>query len=263
MSVDSLYQQVVLSQQRAQERRRVLQGVRTEVTRCQERIPEVAEKLQAARTAEERTAASLLEKALERDLAKKRLDGLEVQKKELLGVNQDLRCKLQEVKEATAAEEEKFMKEVQDYNNNYGLTVNRKELLRISAKTESQRLEEEAKVLGQDIEALSGENIYLNALHRQRNAIRRELSDFQETLQGLDKEICAAVGITKSLEAEKLAVSQKPQSDAECQRLKKELESYREENMERAYEALRTEVDLLQQKLSEVHPDRPPRPVFP
>ncbi|KAG8547967.1 hypothetical protein GDO81_027023 [Engystomops pustulosus] len=83
-----------------------------------------------------------------------------------------------------AAEEEKFMNEVQDFNNNYGIMVNRKDLLRERAKTETQSLQEEAVVLGREIETLRAENIHLNTLQRQKNMFQRKLSDFQETLRG-------------------------------------------------------------------------------
>ncbi|KAG8547965.1 hypothetical protein GDO81_027023 [Engystomops pustulosus] len=117
-----------------------------------------------------------------------------------------------------AAEEEKFMNEVQDFNNNYGIMVNRKDLLRERAKTETQSLQEEAVVLGREIETLRAENIHLNTLQRQKNMFQRKLSDFQETLRGLDKEIIAVTGVTKRLVAEKLAIREKPQSDRECLR---------------------------------------------
>ncbi|XP_056387351.1 coiled-coil domain-containing protein 172 isoform X2 [Hyla sarda] len=239
MSVDSLLQHIVLSQQHAQERRRLLHEVKSEFNKCHEKIIEVKEKLREAKTAQENKVTILLEKECERDLLKKRLEVLEFQKKELLRENHNLRSKLLEIKDLKASEEETFMKDVWDYNNNYGLTVNRKQRLRERAEAEGPILDEEINVLGYEIEALRGENIHLNALHRQRNVIQRELS--------LDKEISAAAGVTKILEAEKLAISQRPQSDDECLRLKKELESYREENTESAYEALCTEIESLQQ----------------
>ncbi|XP_044155691.1 coiled-coil domain-containing protein 172 [Bufo gargarizans] len=277
MSVDSLFQHIVLTQQQAQERRRILQEVKSDVSSCHEKITEVEEKLRAATgTREDKKdlevflltldrlgwmvnrmksnlvpstkirflgvildsqkqltslprdkisdmqrkikVTILLEKGFQRDLVKMRQEGLEIQKGRLLRENQDLLCNLEDMKKEMTAEEERFMKEVLAYNNDYGLTVDRKELLRGGAEAESQSLDEEAEELGREIESLRGENIHLKALHRQRNMIQRELSDFQETLRGLDKEISAAAGVTKSLEAEKLAISQRPQNDGECLR---------------------------------------------
>ncbi|XP_073537713.1 coiled-coil domain-containing protein 172 [Phyllobates terribilis] len=247
MSVDALYQHIILSEKRAQEQRKVLQEVKCEVSECREKIFQVRGNLRSARAAQEIRVPLLLEKGFQRDLMKKRQDGLEIQKWRLLGENRGLHSEVQVMKDKTASEEEMFMMEVMDYNRNYGLTVNRKELLGERAEAESRSLEEEAEVLGQEIETLRGENIHLNALYRQRNMIQRELSDFQETLRGLDKAISAAAGVTRKLEAEKLSISQKPQSDAECLRLKKELESYREEKVWSASAALRSEIQVLQQ----------------
>ncbi|XP_077113125.1 coiled-coil domain-containing protein 172 isoform X2 [Ranitomeya variabilis] len=248
MSVDALYQHIVLSEKRAQEQRRVLQEVKSEVIKCHEKIFQVRETLRAAKEAQDTRVPVLLEKGFQRDLMKKRQDGLEIQKRKLLGKNQGLHAELQEMKDKMASEEETFMMEIVDYNRNYGLTVNRKELLGGQAEAESRSLEEEAEVLGEEIETLRGENIHLNTLYRQRNMIQKELSDFQETLRGLDKAISAAARVTKDLEAEKLSISQKPQSDEECLRLKKELESYREEAVWRS--------EALQQKLCDGHFDR-------
>ncbi|XP_075698854.1 coiled-coil domain-containing protein 172 [Rhinoderma darwinii] len=263
MSVESLFQQIVLSQQQAQERSRVLQEVKSEVTNCHEKIIEVKEKLQSAKATQEETVLLVLERRCQRDLLMKCQDGVKVQETELLRDNRDLLSCLREVKDEIVSEEEKFMEEVLDYNNNYGLTVNRKELLRERAEDEGRSLEEAAAVLGCEIETQRGENIHLNALHRQRNVIQRELRAFQETLRGLDKEISAAAGVTKGLEAEKLSVSEKPQRDGECLRLKKDLESYKEENMEGAYEALRTQIAFLQQQLRDVRGDRTTRDTSP
>ncbi|XP_069834916.1 coiled-coil domain-containing protein 172 isoform X2 [Dendropsophus ebraccatus] len=249
MSVDSLYQQIVLTEQQAQERRRLFHEVKAEISKCHEKMIEVKERLHEAKRGRECKVTALLEKGLQRDLLRKRQEGLGVQEEELLRESHNLRSTLQKIKEEKTSEEEKFLKEIQDYNNNYGLMVNRRQLLREAAEAESPALDEEIGVLTHDIEALRGENIHLNALLLQRDVIQRELSEVQETLRGLDKEISAAAGITKNLEAEKLTISQKPQSDGECLRLKKELESYREEKMESAYEALCAEIELLQQKL--------------
>ncbi|XP_071986940.1 pancreatic triacylglycerol lipase-like isoform X4 [Engystomops pustulosus] len=226
--------------------------LKSKINICHERIAEVKQELQGAtRTQEEKSSqvAIMLERGFQVDLLKNRQEGLKTQEMELLRENQDLLSNLQQIKEDMAAEEEKFMNEVQDFNNNYGIMVNRKDLLRERAKTESQSLQEEAVVLGREIETLRAENIHLNTLHRQKNMFQRKLSDFQETLRGLDKEIIAVTGVTKRLVAEKLAIREKPQSDRECLRLKEQLESYREEKLESEYQALRSQIDVLQQMM--------------
>ncbi|XP_075071701.1 coiled-coil domain-containing protein 172 isoform X3 [Mixophyes fleayi] len=210
MSVDSLFHHIFLCQQQAQESHRVIQEVKAETSICHEKIIEVTEKI--------REAKEVLENK-------------------------------QEMKKERALEEEQFMKEVLDYNFNYGLTSNREELAREEAKAESQSLEMEADTLRNEIHSLKCENIHLNSLHLQWNLLQRDLGELQETLKGLDEEIAAAICVTKSLKAEKLTISQKPQRDAECLRLKKELESHKEDDLESVCEALRAEIQFLQQKI--------------
>ncbi|XP_075071699.1 coiled-coil domain-containing protein 172 isoform X2 [Mixophyes fleayi] len=218
MSVDSLFHHIFLCQQQAQESHRVIQEVKAETSICHEKIIEVTEKIREAKEVLENKVFLLLEKGFQKDLLRKRQDGLEILKGELRKETQDLQFKLQEMKKERALEEEQFMKEVLDYNFNYGLTSNREELAREEAKAESQSLEMEADTLRNEIHSLKCENIHLNSLHLQWNLLQRDLGELQETLKGLDEEIAAAICVTKSLKAEKLTISQKPQRDAECLR---------------------------------------------
>ncbi|XP_063819408.1 coiled-coil domain-containing protein 172 [Pseudophryne corroboree] len=256
MSVDSLFQHIVLSQQQAQERRRVIQEVKSETSTCHEKIVEVNEKIQEAKAALENKVFLLLEKGFQKDLLRKRHNGLERLKDELLKEARDLQFQLQEMKKERALEEERFTSDILAYVNNYGLTSNREELIQEQAKAESLSLDVEADALSNEIQSLKSENVHLHSLHLQRSALQRELCDLQETVKGWDAEIAEASSTTKRLEAERLAVSQKPQSDAECLRLRKELESHKEEDLESVCEALRAEILFLQQKVPQTSTPR-------
>ncbi|XP_075468107.1 coiled-coil domain-containing protein 172 [Ascaphus truei] len=251
MSLDSLFQQILLTEQQAQERRRLMQEVKSETNNCHENIKEVTEKLTEAKALLESKVYLLSEKVFQRDLLKKRQGSLGCQHEELLKEKQVILTMLQKIKKEMADEEEKFMTEVMDFNSGYGLTSNREILIREQVNTETDLLDREADILRKEMESMERQNFHLNSLQLQKDAIKRELLELQLTLKDVEDKIFEATATTKSLEAKKVKISQKPQLDTDCLRLKKELDSYKEDDLENVYEALRMEIEFLQAKLSQ------------
>ncbi|XP_068114030.1 pancreatic triacylglycerol lipase-like isoform X2 [Hyperolius riggenbachi] len=215
LDVDSLLREIALSQQRLEERRKAFQEAHLEASLYHEKIIDVTEKIQEAKSVLEEKVVFLIEKEIHKDLLLKRQESFMIQKDKLLKERRELHYKQQVMKKEIDEEEEKFMKELQDFNTNYSLTSNRAELLQEKSKAEGQRLDVEVALLKKDLE----------------------------------EEISAAVSTTRSLQEEKVLISQKPQNDAECLRLKKELELYKNDDLKDMYESLCTEIDFLQQML--------------
>ncbi|XP_008581539.1 PREDICTED: coiled-coil domain-containing protein 172 [Galeopterus variegatus] len=92
---------------------------------------------------------------------------------------------------------------------------------------------------------------HLNELQKQKSELIEELFTLQRKLKVFEDEENEAICTTKYLEAEKLKISERPQNDAECLRLKKELELYKEDDMESVYEALQTEIEFLELTLAQ------------
>uniref|UniRef100_A0A8D2J358 Coiled-coil domain-containing protein 172 n=1 Tax=Varanus komodoensis TaxID=61221 RepID=A0A8D2J358_VARKO len=145
-----------------------------------------------------------------------------------------------------ALEDETFLKEITDFNNEYGLTCNRELLIKKRVKAEICELEEKENVLRNEIESMEHENAQLEIFQLQKNELKQDLFTLQRKLKDIEEEFREAKYITKQLETEKINISEKPQTDPEYKRLKKELESYREVEMENACEALQTEIEFLQ-----------------
>ncbi|ELW71011.1 hypothetical protein TREES_T100020248 [Tupaia chinensis] len=173
MSLESLFQHIVYTEHWAEQSRRVLREVKSEVTRCRENIKKTTEVLKEEKI---------------------KLESKEVTKRKV------------------TEEEEKFIKEITDFNNEYEITKKREIFVKENVKIEISNLENQANVL------------------------KRVLEDEE------NEAICT----TKYLQAEKLKISEKPQNDAECLRLKRELELYKEDDMESVYEALQTEIEFLE-----------------
>ncbi|XP_053305996.1 coiled-coil domain-containing protein 172 [Spea bombifrons] len=252
MSLDSLFQHILLTERQAQEQRRLIQEVKSETKICQRRINDVTENLKEARAVLETKVNLLSEKRFERILLEKRREILGSQKDALLTEDRDRRSALvcrvcsDQLKKEIEEEEENFLTEVVRFNNDYGLTSDRGVLVRERIQAETRLLREEEETLNKEIESLRGENVHFAALLQQRNAAKMELAELELHLKDMEDKLSDSIAITKQLEDEKFNISQKPQSDAEYSRLKKELESYKEEDLEDVHEALRAEIDFLQ-----------------
>ena len=92
----------------------------------------------------------------------------------------------------------------------------------------------------------------LNELQKQKSELIQKLFTLQRKLKGFeDKKNNGAICTTKYLEADKIKISEKPQNDAECLRLKKELELYKEDDMQSVYDALQSEIEFLELTLAQ------------
>ncbi|EOA99555.1 UPF0628 protein C10orf96, partial [Anas platyrhynchos] len=188
----------------------------------------------------------LSEKMFFLEILKKHEDSLEKQKTELTNQKSILHKNFVYAKRKMTEEEDNFAREITEFNNEYGLTSNRDLQIKKRAKTEINYVRNEAALLKNEMESMEHKSAQLNALQLQKNELKQELFTLQSELKDLEKLIKEAEGTTKHLETEKVQVTEKPQTDPECLRLKKELENYRDDDWESIYETLRTEIEILQ-----------------
>ncbi|KFV54010.1 Coiled-coil domain-containing protein 172, partial [Gavia stellata] len=188
----------------------------------------------------------LSEKQFYLEILKKREDSLEKQKTELINQKSSLLKIFVYAKRKMNEEEDNFTREVTEFNNEYGLTSNRDLLIKKKVKTEINDLENEAALLKNEMESMEHKNVQLNALQLQKNELKQDLFTLQSELKDLEKIIREAERMTKDLEAEKVQVIEKPQTDPECLRLKKELENCKDDDWESICETIRTEIEILQ-----------------
>uniref|UniRef100_A0A8C5QJ46 Triacylglycerol lipase n=1 Tax=Leptobrachium leishanense TaxID=445787 RepID=A0A8C5QJ46_9ANUR len=251
LSLDSFFQHVLLTEQAAKEQRQQRRQVKADIHSCQTKIREVTESLREVKTALEAKVCLLSEKRFERILSEKRHDIFVSQRDTLQKEKQELLAAHEQKKKDISDERECFFKEVMKFNDEYGLTSNRDALVREQTQAERQQLRAEEEMLRKEIQALKDERLHVNTLRLQRDSMKRELEELQHALKDLDEKTSDATADTRRLEDEKFTVSQKPQRDTECLRLKKELESYKEENedLEKVHEALQAEIEYLQMML--------------
>ncbi|XP_028942869.1 coiled-coil domain-containing protein 172, partial [Antrostomus carolinensis] len=196
----------------------------------------------------------LSEKRFYLEILKKHEESLEKQKAELINQKSCLLKVLTDTKRKMTEEEDNFTREVTEFNNEYGLTSNRDLLIKKKFKAEINDLENEAALLENEIESMEHKNVQLNALQLEKSELKQYLFTLQSKLKDLEKGIMEAERMTEDLEAEKVQVTEKPQTDPECLRLKKELENCKDDDWESICETLRIEIEALQMNLSQKKP---------
>ncbi|XP_059956064.1 coiled-coil domain-containing protein 172 [Mesoplodon densirostris] len=251
MSLASLFQHIIVSEHLAEENRRLMRQVRSEINGCREKIKKAAEELNEEKIKLESKIQQFSEKAFLLQLLKTHENALERQCSEITSQRSMLLQTFEATKRKVTEEEEKFIKEITDFNNEYEITKKRELLMKENVKIQISDLENEANILKMEMKSVERDSGQLNELQKQKSELIQELFTLQRKLKGFEDKNKEAVCTTKYLEAEKIKISEKPQNDAECLRLKKELELYKEDDMQSVYDALQTEVEFLQLTLAQ------------
>ncbi|XP_006880220.1 PREDICTED: coiled-coil domain-containing protein 172 [Elephantulus edwardii] len=246
MSLESLFQHIIFTEQQAEESRRLMREVRSETIQCRENIQKATEKLNEEKIKLESKVEQFSERSFLLQRLKTHENALERQYNEITDQRNTLLHNFETIKKKAEEEEEKFLQEITDFNNKYAITNKRELFMKENVKMEISNLENQANVLKMEMKSMEPDSNLLNDLQKQKHELMQELLTLQRKLKGFEDKEKEAVCTTKYLEAEKIKISEKPQNDAECLRLKKELELYKEDDMESIYEALQTEVELLE-----------------
>ncbi|XP_044096533.1 coiled-coil domain-containing protein 172 [Neovison vison] len=251
MSLESLFRHIIFSEHQAEEGRRVIREVRSEINRCREEVKRAAELLNEEKAKLESKVQQFSEKAFLLQLWKIHENALERQCSEITNQRNMLLQTFGATKKKVTEEEEKFIKEIADFNNEYEVTKKRKLLMKENVKIEISALENQANILKREIKSMDHDSGQLCELQKQKSEVVQELLTVQRKLKVFEDKKIEAICTTKYLEAEKAKINEKPQNDAECLRLKKELELYKEDDMQSAWEALQTEIEVLELTLAQ------------
>ncbi|KAL7876956.1 hypothetical protein SRHO_G00035990 [Serrasalmus rhombeus] len=251
MSLDSLFQQILLTEQQVSENTRQLHEVKAAVIRTQEKIKCFTEKLENARVELDEKAQLQSEATLQLYLIKKRQEQIEKKRENLQKQQNDLKQELDRLKRESVEEREKFMREITAFNDDFNLLKKRNIVFQSQTRSEILSLQLEAHSLKKEMQMMRQENSWLVSMQAEQGALEMELQEVQSKLAELERELEEAVALTESLKAERLTASQKPLTDSTCLRLKKELEAYKEGELELLHKALSAEIQFLRSKLSQ------------
>ncbi|XP_007939809.2 coiled-coil domain-containing protein 172 [Orycteropus afer afer] len=218
MSLESLFEHIVFTEQRAEENRRVLREVRSETLRCREKIKKATEELNEEKIKLESKVQQFSEKSFLLQLLKTHENALERQCSEITDQRNILLQTFEATKKKVEEEEEKFIKEITDFNNKYEITKKRELLMKENVKIEISDLENQANILKNEMKSMEHDSSRLNELQKQKNELVQELFTLQRQLKVFEDKEDEAICTTKFLEAEKIKINEKPQNDAECLR---------------------------------------------
>ncbi|XP_048464985.1 coiled-coil domain-containing protein 172 isoform X2 [Rhincodon typus] len=215
MSLDHLFEEILVTEQKALEKRQFLHGVKSEIIRCNESLREISENLHQNKITLESKVKNFSEELFHLNLLKKQEETLKKQREEMTKENNHFCETLEKKKKKIVEEREKFVQEISEFNTEYDLLSNR--IITIESKVKSKicDLDTEASHLKNDMKCLEQKNIHLNALQKQKNELKEEIHQLQSNLQGIEDELTTVIFNTKALEEEKVKVCQKPQTDPE------------------------------------------------
>ncbi|XP_035293153.1 coiled-coil domain-containing protein 172 isoform X1 [Cricetulus griseus] len=225
--------------------------VRSEITRCRGKIKKATEDLKEEKLKLESKVQQFSEKSFLLKILKTHENALERQCSEITNQRDTLLQAFEDTKKKVTEEEEKFIKEITDFNDEYEITKKRDIVRQENIKKEISDLEKQANVLRGEMKSMECSSGHLQELQKQKSQLLQELFTLQEKLKVLKDEEIEAIYTTKYLEAEKTKVKEKPQHDAECLRLKQELDLYNEDEMESAWKELQAETEFLELTLAQ------------
>ncbi|KAL3971714.1 carboxypeptidase N regulatory subunit [Sarotherodon galilaeus] len=249
MSLDTLFQQILLTEQQLAEQTQKIKDVKIAIIRCNERIKSVTEQYGKSKEELDEKAQQLSAMRLQYDLAKKYENQMLKQIEELLCQKSHLREHLSKIKRAAKEEEENFLQEISKFNSDFSLKANRETVFKSQTHTVLLDLEKEVESIYKEKELMSCTNSHMSSIAEEKRALLLELQSLNDIDEDLDRQLSEAEAMTESLRSESQFVSQKPLSDSSCLRLRKELEMHREGQLEHLREELSSEIQFLQSKL--------------
>ncbi|XP_051503372.1 coiled-coil domain-containing protein 172 [Myxocyprinus asiaticus] len=137
------------------------------------------------------------------------------------------------------------MKEMKSFNNEFNLLSDRNVAFHTQTRSKIHSLELEAETLNKEMDLLKQKNTWLSSMEKEKRTLETDLQDIQSQLKDTEKDLKEAETLTECLKTESLMVCQKPLTDSTCVRLKKELELYKEEELELLRETLSSEIQSL------------------
>ncbi|KAK1791214.1 hypothetical protein P4O66_013234, partial [Electrophorus voltai] len=224
MSLDSLFQHILLTEQHVSENTRQLQEAKAAILTAQEEIKSFTEKLDLAHVKHDekdfypkKLKAQLLSEAtMDLHLTKKQYEQLEKTRGELEIEQSACTQKLERLRRESVEEKAKFMKEIMTFNNDFNLLSNRDLVFQSQTRSEIQSLQLEADTLNEVVEVMRQKNPQLVSKKSEQGSLETALQELKLQVTELERELEEALALAESLKTERLVVSQKPLTDSTC-----------------------------------------------
>ncbi|KAG7334448.1 hypothetical protein KOW79_002855 [Hemibagrus wyckioides] len=218
VNLDSLYQQILLSEQQVSENTRQLHEAKSSITKAEEKIKSFTEKLERAHAELDEKAQLEAELLLQLKLIKKQEEEITKKKQDLLQQQNRLRQELEQLNREAAEEKEQFLNAIRTFNCDFNLLNKRDLIFESQIRSEMQTLQSEAEALTKEMERIEQENSQLMALQSEQQSLNAELQGLHSQLSDLERELEEAEALTESLKTEKQTAARKPLTDSTCLR---------------------------------------------
>ncbi|XP_053189661.1 coiled-coil domain-containing protein 172 [Scomber japonicus] len=218
MSLDTLFQQILFTEQQLTEQTQRFKEVKVAIIRCNEKIKTATEKYETISEELDEKAQRLSALKLQRDLMKKCEDQMLKQIEELLCQKNGLGERLAKIKKESKEEQEHFLQEISRFNSEFSLQGNSETVFRSQKHTEILNLQREVDSLYQEMEIMSQRNSHMSSVQEEKRELQLQLQGLKNIWKDLDRQLSETVATTERLRAESLFVSQKPLTDTTCLR---------------------------------------------
>ncbi|XP_041866645.1 coiled-coil domain-containing protein 172 isoform X2 [Melanotaenia boesemani] len=249
MSLDSLFQQILLTEQQLTEQTKKFKEVKVAIIKCNEKIKDATEKYEKTKEELDKKAQQLSSLRLQSDLMKKSEDQMLKQIEELICQRNQLRQREVKIRRESKEEEENFLQEISRFNCDFSLQGNGAALLESQTHAELLALDREVESLHKEMELLSRRNAHMSSVEEEKRVLLLELQGLDNIQKDMDQQLKEAQAMTETLRLESKFVSQKHLTDSTCVRLRKELEMHEDGELEHLRHTLSSEVQILQSSI--------------
>ncbi|XP_019626254.1 PREDICTED: coiled-coil domain-containing protein 172-like [Branchiostoma belcheri] len=247
MSLNVLFEQILHSEQRAQEQRSLLNDVKSEIAKCQEKVLEARDEQNTLQGKLVVKLQQLAEEELQLKWLETREAILKEQRQKLLKENEEREKQLQEVRTEEVKERERFLSELKEFGLAYDLSGDGHAYREKSAKEEHQKLKMEEQQLENELSSYTEHKRKIEEVEREKKKAEEEVASLRQKQSRLAQVLKEHHNRTADLELNKEELSQVPDMDPEFLRLKEELQVCKDDSMEAVCSALRQELRKLQQ----------------
>ncbi|XP_041922017.1 uncharacterized protein LOC121685498 isoform X2 [Alosa sapidissima] len=248
MSLDTLFRQIIITEQHVSNNCRQLQEAKSAIATYFEQVKKHREQLKCLEDELHQEGHFLSEMILQCDLLKKKQEHLEHRNDELQQQQQRLRNDQETQKNWDMEQQKIFIAETKAFNCEYCLLRHRHTIVYRQACAEMLRLMQEAGILRKEMQYMTQTNAHMTLKQEKKTVLQSNLTQLEIQHRELETEVEEAASLTSSLKVEKTAVTKKPVLDKLCLRLKDEVGMHKEGNLELKHQMLSAKIQLLQKE---------------
>ena len=248
MSLDVLFEQILRSEQKAEDRRSEISRINKEICECEKEIKEMTEIIsQTKQKLSSEESCFLYEEQVEAEVLTKQSESLVLQRDKLKKSNEEIKNILHEYTAKKESEFDQLIKEVDTFIETYRLSASDTKSFARHQLEELDRLRQEECAALNELEAVKKKEEVRNALIEDHACLVAEVSHLRTTIIELDLQLEEK---RKEVEDKKAEAKTTPPAFTESEycRLQAELQSLDSKAREAEVLRLRSELAQLQKK---------------